>query len=448
MVYFAQSLLLLGSVAVLACSAGAVTPRPELRKKAAPPSAPEPLCTVLQPQFDRLAQRFGLGGNLDCEEVPGIVTLGQFGSQGKLDRSLAACIDDNAALTSLVQSEPAAVAGITYESEATTSDNGVVGLGSVAPWLPTVRASQAKGERLRIRLSIAEATWDTAPALSRLFEGQNHAHTCLPALCQDDASIAYKVLRGKVRVELTSTSKQGLRGGIELLGNTAGFSVDQNEESTTSVTLGSSEKLVLGVVAKPAKAELTDAKHCDGCGARGQLCCSEQPRCDEDLSCIEGACRPRGYPGAACDQDHCTGGAICVQGQCRLGCGAAGLACCTNEGCAEGLRCQAGQRARRDVSVFDDTVQRSGGFFGTDVDLDFGSGSCGVGRLRSRLTTLKLAGDSSHCDKTQWIATTDPNDCRVRVHMHISPFSEIRCRVQIFATEIDPSVPAPQALCR
>jgi hypothetical protein len=80
--------------------------------------------------------------------------------------------------------------------------------------------------------------------------------------------------------------------------------------------------------------------------------------------------------------------------------------------------------------------------------LDFGSGSCGDGRLRSRLTTLKLAGDSSHCDKVQWIAPNDASDCRVRVHMHISPFSSISCRVQIFATEVDPAVPAPQALCR
>lgn len=437
------------TVALLACGGGKVAPATEQAKTAANPApSPEPLCRVIQPQFDRLARRFGLGGSLQCEEVPGVVTLGQYGTAGRLDRSLAACVDDNSVLSNLVQSEPAAVAGISYETEATTNEDGVVGLGNIAPWLPSVGAAFGKGERLRMRLSIDEATWETAPALSRLFEGQNHAYACLPALCQPDAAVAYKVLRGKVRVELTSVNDRRVRGTVELLGNTAGFSVDQSAKTASSVTLGSSEKLVLGVVSKRVKSELTDAKHCDGCGARGQSCCSESPRCDDGASCIDGTCRPAGYPGAVCDAGRCTGGATCVRGSCRVGCGAAGLACCGNDGCAEGLRCQAGQRARREVSVFDQTVERGGGLFGTDIDLDFGSGTCGDGRLRARLTTLKLAGDTSHCDKTHWIASDDPNDCRVSVHLHVSPLSDIGCRIQIFATEIDPSVPAPQALCR
>jgi hypothetical protein len=372
--------------------------------------------------------------------------LGQYGTEGKLDRSLSACVDDNAVLSNLIETEPAAVAGVSYEAEATANESGVLGLGNIAPWLPNVRAAFAQGERIRTRLSIEDASWDTVPALSRLFEAQNHAYTCLPALCEAGAAVAYKVLRGKVRVELTSLNERAIRTGVELLGNSAGFNVDQ--ASASSVSLGSSQRLVLGMVAKSVKSELSDAKLCDGCGARGQSCCSEQPHCDESLSCIDDTCRPPGYPGALCDAGRCTGGATCVRGLCRVGCGAAGLACCIDEACAEGLRCQTGQRARREISVFDEIVERSGGLFGTDVDLDFGSGSCGDGRLRARLTTLKLAGDSSYCDKTHWIGPDDPRDCRVSVHMHISPWSQIRCRVQIFATEIDPSIPAQQALCR
>lgn len=412
------------------------------------PPTPEPLCKILQPQFDRLTERFNLGGKLECEEVPGVVTLGQFGTSQRLDRSLIACVDDNSHLVQAILSEPAAVAGVEYATEATTDESGVLGLGRIAPWLPDVRAANSAKQQLRMKLTIADATWETIPSLAKVFEGQNHAYDCLPTLCHGDAKIAYKVLRGKVQVELSSTTAHGLSGGIELLGNTAGFSVDKTASTASTISLGASERMVLAVVAKPSNFELIDANQCDGCGSRGQPCCGARSTCDDQLSCVESTCRPHGYPGAPCAAGQCGQGAVCVQGTCRNACGAAGLPCCDRTACGEGLRCQPGQHARRDVSVFDETVARSGGLFGTDVDLELGSAACGDGRLRSRFATLKLEGDSAYCDRTQWMEPTDAKDCRMRVHLHVSPFSDVRCRVQIFATEIDPAVPAPQALCK
>jgi hypothetical protein len=442
---------LLGLPVLVACGSSPVAPQSAALPPASatPPPPPEPLCKILQPQFDRLTERFNLGGKLECEEVPGVVTLGQFGSNSSLDRSLVACVDDNAQLARAITSEPAAVSGIEYATDAQSSVGGVIGLGRIAPWLPDVRASRSGEQQLRMKLTIQDATWETIPALAKVFEGQNHAYDCLPALCQDNAQVAYKVLRGNVRVELSTMKANGFAGGVELLGSTAGFSLDQATKTANTVSLGSNERLVLAVVAKPPRAELADASQCDGCGARGQPCCGERSTCDDQLSCVESTCRPRGYPGAPCDDEgRCGQGAVCVQGVCRTGCGAAGLSCCDKTACRDGLRCHSGQRARRDVSVFDQTVERSGGLFGTDVDLELGSAACGDGRLRSRFATMKVEGDSANCDRTQWMEANDPNDCRMRVHLHVSPFSDVRCRVQIFATEVDPAVPAPQALCK
>jgi hypothetical protein len=99
------------------------------------------------------------------------------------------------------------------------------------------------------------------------------------------------------------------------------------------------------------------------------------------------------------------------------------------------------------VTVLDEIVERTGGLFGTDVEVELGSALCGENRFRSRFATTKLEGDSAHCDQASWIMPTDTNDCRVKVHVHVSPFSKIRCHVQVFATEPDPRLPVPQALC-
>jgi hypothetical protein len=336
-----------------------------------PPPPPPPLCKVLQPQFDRLTTEFHLGGQLRCEEVPGVVTLGQFGANEQLDRNLLACVDDSSQLSKSVLLEPAAVASIEYNATATTNESGVLGLGRIAPWLPDVKASSGAGKQLSLRLSVTDATWETIPAVARVFEGQNHAFDCLPALCQDNAQVVYKVLRGRVLVELSTDKSSDFESGVTLLGGGADFALEKKSKASSMLTLGSSERLVIGVIAKETKAELTDASHCDGCGARGQACCNTASSCDDTLSCLDGICRPRGYPGALCDDGRCSNGAACVRGICRTGCGASGLPCCDKGACGEGARCQTGQPARRDVSILDEVVERKGGIFGTDAECGF-----------------------------------------------------------------------------
>jgi hypothetical protein len=403
---------------------------------------------VLSPKFEHLANQLQLGGKLDCVDVPGVLTLGQFGTSSALDRNLLACVDDNKFLLDAVQSEPAAVTGVDYETEASFDGSGVLGLGQVAPWLPNVKAQHASGSRLRMKLSIVDASWDTIPAMSRLFEAQRHAQDCLPALCLDDSRIVYKVLRGRITVELTSADSNAFEGKLELLGGAAGLAVSETARTQSSLTLGSKERLVLGVMSKSPKLELADAKHCDGCGARGEICCKTSTQCDDTLSCIDGTCRPKGSPGGPCDGSRCDNGAACVRGICRVSCGAPGLPCCDDGLCSEGLKCQLGQRARREVLVYDKVLEHGGGLFGSDADYEFGAGSCGTGRLRSRFATMKMAGSSSHCDAAHWMSAPEASDCRVRVHMHASSLETLRCSAQVFATEIDPDVPAPRALCR
>jgi len=438
---------------VISCAGACSGPQTsEPPRTAAPmastPPPPLPLCTALKPQFDRITQEFNLGGALRCEDVPGVVTLGQFGVGDKLDRSLLGCVDDNARFASATSSEPAAVSGVEYTTETTTDANGSLGLGRIAPWLPDVKAARGAGERLHVRLSVAEATWDSLPAIGRIFEGQNHAFDCLPALCHDDAQLVYKTLRGRVEVEVRTDNASGFSTGVTLLGGSTNFSLEEQTKSSSNATLRSNEKLVLAIVAKGTKPELTDDGHCDGCGARGQPCCEVASTCDDALACVDGICRPRGYPNAPCDEGRCSNSATCVRGICRAGCGAEGLACCDKGGCGEGCRCQAGQPARREIPVVDESVERKGGFFGTDAALELGSATCGDGRLRSRFATLKVEGDSAHCDHAAWMADNDSNDCRIKVHLHVSPFGAIRCRIQVFATELDPRVPAPQSLCK
>lgn len=441
------------STLALACAIACSGTKPPDPPKSPPfassaASQPEPFCKILTPQLERIVQQFKLGGALVCEDVPGVVTLGQFGNANRLDRNLLACVDQTAQLTNALVVEPAAVSGVEYATETTTDQSGSLGLGRIAPWLPDVKAAVGAGERLHVRLSVTEATWETLPAAGRLLEGQNHAHECLPALCQDDSRLAYKILRGKVAVEIRTENSGGFSTGVTLLGGGGNFTVLEASRSSKVATLGSNEKLVLAVVTKGTKAELTDEGRCDGCGERGQACCGNTAKCDDGLSCIDGECRPRGYPGAPCDDGRCTNAATCVRGICRSGCGAEGLACCDKDGCGEGRRCQAGQAARREVSVVDETIERKGGLFGADVELELGAAACGDGRLRSRFTTMKVEGDSAHCDRAEWMAASDTSDCRIRVRVHVSPFSRIRCRVQGFATEIDPRIPAPQSLCK
>jgi len=442
----APRLLCVAVVFVFACGGARLTAPPNVD---VPPPAvtPEPLCKVLAPRLEGVTRQFNLGGALVCEEVPGIVTLGQFGIGNQLDRSLLACVDSNTQFTNSVSIEPAAVSSIEYTTTATSDASGSIGLGRIAPWLPDVKAAGAAGEQLHLRLSVTEATWESLPAVGRVFEAQNHAFNCLPTLCHDNAKMVYKVLRGRVKVEIQTKQAKGFSTGVTLLGNSATFALDEASKTAQSVTLGSNDKLVLAIVTKAPKAELSDEGRCDGCGSRGEPCCENASKCDDGLTCLDSVCRPAGYPGAPCDNNKCMNSGTCVRGVCRTGCGAEGLACCDG-GCGEGRQCQTGQPARREVSMLDETVERSGGLFGTDAEVELGSAACGNGRLRSRFAITKVEGDSAHCDEAAWIAHNDVNDCRVSAHVRVFPFGKARCRIQVFATEVDPSVPKPQALCK
>jgi hypothetical protein len=432
---------------VFACG-GTRPAEPPKGDVAPPPAGPEPLCKALAPQFDNITKQFNLGGALICEDVPGVVTLGQFGVGNQLDRSLLACVDNNAQFTNAIATEPAAVSGVEYSAVTTSDASGSIGLGRIAPWLPDVKAASGAGEQLHLRLSVTDATWESLPAVARVFEAQNHACDCLPTLCHDDAKVVYKILRGRVKVEINSKETKGFSTGVTLLGGGSNFALEENSKTTHSVTLGSNDRLVLAIVAKATKAELSDEGQCDGCGFRGEPCCDKESKCDETLTCLDGVCRPPGYPGAPCDNGRCAHSGACVRGVCRTGCGTEGLPCCDKDGCGEGRRCQSGQPARREVSMLDETVERKGGLFGTDAEVELGSAACGEGRLRSRFAITKVEGDSAHCDDAAWMAATDVNDCRVKAHVHVSPFGKVRCRVQVFATEADPQVPKPQALCK
>jgi hypothetical protein len=402
---------------------------------------------VLQPQFDRITKQFNLGGTLTCEVVPGVVTLGLFGSSDQLDRSLSGCVDENSQLTRNIAIEAAAVTDIEYAAHSTADASGSLGLERIAPWLPNVRAESGSGSRFRVNLSITDATWESLPALGRVFERQNHAIDCYAALCQDSSRVAYKVLRGKVKLTIHAETNQTSTAGVTVVGGSGQFTVENHAATANTATLSSTQALVLGVLTRTTKGELTDEGHCDGCGERGQPCCKTGAACDDSLVCLDATCRQHGYPGAPCDNGSCTDSAVCVRGMCQVGCGSEGLPCCNRDACTAGRACQAGQPARREIFVTDEVVERSGGLFGTDTSIELGSATCGDGRLKSRFATLKLAGDSSHCDRAAWMGS-DPNDCRVRVDLHISPFGSMRCRVQILATEVDARIPTPQSLCK
>ncbi|HEY5958795.1 MAG TPA: hypothetical protein VIV60_19675, partial [Polyangiaceae bacterium] len=263
-------LLTVGLTLIVACgSSKSVDPLLASRPLQSEPQ-PEPLCNVLNPQLERINKQFDLGGTLLCEDVPGVVTLGQFGIGKRMDRSLLACVDQNARFNEAIASEPAAVSGIEYSTEVRTDANGSIGLGTIAPWLPDVRATSSAGKRVHVRLTVTEATWETLPALGRLCEGQDHAVDCLPALCHDEARLVYKLLRGKVQVAIHADDARGFSSGVSLVAGSGMFALDEASKSSSQVTLGSSDRLVLAVVAKGSKSELTDSGYCDGCGARGQ----------------------------------------------------------------------------------------------------------------------------------------------------------------------------------
>ncbi len=419
--------------------AASVIPMPEL--------PPAPLCTVLQPKFDRLSARFGLGGRLDCEEVPGIVSLGQFGSALTLDRRLEACVDDARRLTEWVQVEPAALDGLSYETNLQSDSQGVLGLGAIAPWLPDVRAGLASRQRIAVRLAVTDAAWETLTGLTPLLERQAHSSQCLATLCREETLVAYKVLRGRVRVSLTLSQGTSERARLELLENTAGFAIEQRQSSSRELTLESPERLVLGVVTKRTAPELHEGSACDRCGAQDQSCCAAGQSCDAGLSCVSEVCRAPGFPDAPCREGHCVGGSVCVRGTCRVDCGHPGAPCC-GEACGEGVVCSSGQRARREVTVLDQVAVLGRSLFGKTTAAEYGSGSCGPGRLRSRFATLVVDGEGASCAQVEWIAPRDPSDCRIRVQQRVAALGQLQCRVQIFATEEDPSSPAPRALCR
>ena len=243
---FPSTLLMVAVSGVLACGSRPAEP-PKLAMVPAV-ADPEPLCKALASQFDGITKQFNLGGALVCEDVPGVVTLGQFGIGNQLDRSLLACVDTNAQFNNAVAVEPAAISGIEYTAVATTDTNGSLGLGKIAPWLPDVRAAAGAGEQVHMRLSVSEATWETLPAVGRIFEAQNHAFDCLPTLCHDDARVVYKILRGRVRVEVRTNKASGFSTGVALLGGSGSFALEESSKTSNSVTLGSNDKLVLAVV--------------------------------------------------------------------------------------------------------------------------------------------------------------------------------------------------------
>lgn len=83
------------------------------------------------------------------------------------------------------------------------------------------------------------------------------------------------------------------------------------------------------------------------CGAAGQSCCAEEPRCEDGLTCnANGICRRCGNLGQRC----CVGGACLGELTCSpsnscvlpQSCGSPGEPCCSGTFCEAGTRCLAG----------------------------------------------------------------------------------------------------------
>jgi hypothetical protein len=425
-------------VASFAAACGGSQPpsgRPEGGGARTAPLAPQAgYCERLAPLLEQSTKAADIGAKLACLDVPGVTELGRFGGGSNAEEeALANCFERREDFASVV-AMPEGTIELRLDDEFVSEAGARAGarLGDLVPWLPSVSVANDKARRVRARISIENARFVTLVGVASKLQGQPREAACLQALCMPGTTYVSKALVGTPKVVLSAEDEHGQSAAIGAVLGNAGFSDKQLDRGRRE--LSSVQPVTLAIARTSFRTPQTE-RLCRLCGRKGQACCAEGPACDGGLGCVGAQCVAVGGPGQPCDGESCVEGAACVKGRCEASCGRKASVCCAGNLCAHELRCVTNPQNFDEKRVTSDDFSAEGGFFGTDEDRVLSSASCGPAMQRSRFAVTKVGSGRGSCERAWWFDPENEYDCRTAVHVGVSPFGNVSCRVEVFAFE-------------
>ena len=425
-----------------ACGSPAQLAEPTQRKGASEPR-PTPVpeqtsyCTRLQPLLDQAVKAAQVGTELSCLDIPGVTELGRYGPPTAAEEDvLSNCFDSSEAYAALV-SHPETGFDLSIEDEFVVdrSVGANAQLGTLIPWLPSVKAGLGRNERLKAHVVIRAAHFATLVGVATKLQGQARENACLRALCSTDYSYVNKVLVGTPSVVLSAQNRQELEVAVETGPLGANFTRERLEGGATRVS--STRPVTLAVARSSFRTPQTE-RLCQFCGKEQQQCCKEAPACDGGLGCVADQCVRVGEPEQPCDQGRCSSRATCVAGTCRTECGAFLEPCCSGRECSGELRCAPNPKNTVETLVLSQRVTVDAGLFGADEDRGLGLSNCAGLRERSRFAVTKIGDGRGDCPQAWWFDPNNSRDCRVGVHFSVSTLGSVECQLDVYGT------PAPE----
>jgi len=430
--------LVLAGALGCACGPSAKPLEPSQRHVASEPRpTPTPeqtsYCTRLQPLLDQAVKAAQVGTELACLDIPGVTELGRYGPPTAAEEdALSNCFDTPEGYGALV-SHPETGFDLSIDDEFVVdrSVGANAGLSALIPWLPSVKAGVARGERLTAHVVIRSAHFATLVGVATKLQGQARENACLRALCSSDYTYVHKVLVGTPSVVLSSQNSQALEVAVE--SGPLGANFTQEKLSGGATRVSSARPVTLAVARSTFRTAQTE-RLCQFCGKEAQQCCKDAPACDGGLGCVADQCVRVGEPEQPCDQGRCSPAATCVAGTCRSECGAFLEPCCAGRQCSGELHCAQNPKNTVETLVLSQRVSVDAGLFGADEDRGLGLSNCAGLRERSRFAVTKVGDGRGECMQAWWFDPNNSRDCRVGVHFNVSTLGSVECQLDVYAT--------------
>lgn len=259
---------------VAACGGGgAVQPPP--RPSPAPRPKQADWCRSIEAALSAQAERFA------CLPVPNFFVTGFYGPVHNPDRSdfVNGCFaGEEAAASRLHMSvRPVGQLQFGYDTQTSVSSSGVVDLGFIGPWAPTLRAGLSGASRLQVSVRLEDAEIRVLSSVAEIL-AQQYEHgelservttaleTCIGTLCAPDGEertvYTAKVLAAIPVITVRTEDASHAAGALSVLRGLAEFEVVEGQKTQGALELRAKEKLNVAALLEPARPALERAGTC------------------------------------------------------------------------------------------------------------------------------------------------------------------------------------------
>jgi hypothetical protein len=256
----------------LACGSGTGPSAPTRKAQNGGPAAV--WCDSLNQSLARLDSK-----GFRCLELPNFLLTGFFGPKSNPEQSdfANACFagDEAAGERLRISVRPAGDLAFRFSTKQKASAAGGVNLGFLGPWAPKVEASGSSERSYSIEVSLEDAEMRVLSSVAEII-GQKYEDSaedsplrhaldgCIQSLCgQKSESVVYtaKVLAAVPVITVKTTERSA--NGLHVSNPIAGFEVDHERSTSSSLVIRSKEKLNVAALLEDAGPAFMRARTCE-----------------------------------------------------------------------------------------------------------------------------------------------------------------------------------------